>query len=448
MRNLLLFLIFSSFNSVILNAQHIVYHEGFDNGMPLGYKTYDIDGLTQYPGAFYLNFLGKAWVESNGRAVSTSYYSPPGTSNDWMISLPISIPDIGSGEKIMLAWQELSPDYNYRDSYRVLISEKDQEINSFIDIIYNSPSTVTTDFLRYVTVDLSAYANKTIYLAFQNNSEDKYLLYIDNITIVKSPQFGLGAINLENLVYNKANSLVDVRGNILNMGWDTLRSFKFTYQLDNDPPQQSIVSNLNFSPFTGESYSGNARLSVPYGKHKLSFWGTDINGTSNISDTSTMTIFGYGEKDYVPRNLMLEQFTSSSCQACNTGNNILKSLTGNLETKPIIIKYPQDFPLGGDPYCTKETYNRRIYYNVKSIPCSILDGNTLEINPGSLTQELILGSADREALVKFNFKYIIDVPNHSIHVFGTYRPTVDLVEGTRLMVGIKEKLSYKNIGIN
>ena len=71
------------------NAQTIYYLEDFENGMPADYKTYDLDGLTP---AAYPQFKGLGWIATGGIAASTSYYSPSGAANDWMVTKGISIP--------------------------------------------------------------------------------------------------------------------------------------------------------------------------------------------------------------------------------------------------------------------------------------------------------------------------------------------------------------------
>lgn len=431
-----------------ITAQEIIYFEDFEHGIPSDYKTYDLDSLDQQPGAFSLNYRGIGWLESKGSASSISFYKPVGQSNDWMITKAISIPALKAGNKIILAWQELTPDYNYRDSYKVFLNEKDQEVSSFNNLIYDSPSTLTSTFIRYITIDISAYANKTIYLAFQNDAKDKYLLYIDNITIVQSPKNAISSIKLNNTVYNKVNSVLNINGSILNYGWDTLKSFQFNYQVDNGPIQRSHFSNLNFLPFTGDSYASFHQLKVPFGKHTISFWVDSPNGDNISSKVSKMDIFGYRPQDYLTRNVLLEQFTSSTCLPCKIGNKKIKEVLKNLSSQPVVVKYQQDFPEEGDPYCTDETFKRSWYYNIFNIPYTVLDGNSQLLNPLYIKEEDITKAAKREGLVNFNVRYAIDEINHSIHIKGTYKPTVDLIEGTRLMIAIKEKLTSKNIATN
>ncbi|HMG14056.1 MAG TPA: choice-of-anchor J domain-containing protein, partial [Saprospiraceae bacterium] len=351
-----------------LRAQNIIYKEVFDNGIPADYKTYDLDGLDQQPGAFSINYKGKGWLGTKGSASSISFYNPIGKSNDWMVTRAISIPAVEAGNKILLAWQETTPDYNYRDSYNVYINEKDQEVGSFSTNLYNSSSTQTSTFIRYITIDISAYANKNIYLAFQNDADDKYILYIDNITIIQAPKNGLATMNIDNVVYNKVNSEVNINGSILNFGWDTLRSFQFNYQLDNGPIQKTMFAGLNFPSFLGDRYTSSYKLNVPFGNHLISFWGSDINGEPKISNISTMNVYGYRPKDYITRQVLLEQFTSSSCIPCELGNKKVKKMIEELTDKPIVVKYQQDFPGEGDPYCTDETFNRSLYYEINNIP--------------------------------------------------------------------------------
>src|SRR5688572_10583990 len=80
--------------------------ENFNNGFPASWTRINLDGLVPHAS---VSFVNNAWVayedvDSTGVgdsvAVATSYYSPAGTANDWMISPPIPLKNHGN----ILSW--------------------------------------------------------------------------------------------------------------------------------------------------------------------------------------------------------------------------------------------------------------------------------------------------------------------------------------------------------
>ncbi|MEC8756595.1 MAG: choice-of-anchor J domain-containing protein, partial [Bacteroidota bacterium] len=181
-----------------------LYSEDFDGGSlaSKGFTVLNIDGLignsaldnliidpvTGLPAGIALSdtFTNKAWINSvsiNGNvcASSTSYYSisPLGTSNDWLITPPITL----TGSNLNIAWRDIALDPLYADGYNVLISTSaGNTVGSFnptpIYTTLGAPAAWTEQ-----SVNLNTYAGQTVTFAFVNNSTDKYLLGIDSIRV-------------------------------------------------------------------------------------------------------------------------------------------------------------------------------------------------------------------------------------------------------------------------
>jgi hypothetical protein len=165
-----------------LQAQ-VIWQDNFNGttppALPTGWTQYNGDGSAVASNLSAYNFGTNAWVSriptgsTDGFMVSTSWYTTADTSNDWLIS-PAVTPTTGS----WLLFDAVTPDANFPDGYQVKIS--------------NSPSpssftaapvlTVAAEGQSWTTraINLSAYVGQTIYIAFVNNSFDKYLL---NLTI-------------------------------------------------------------------------------------------------------------------------------------------------------------------------------------------------------------------------------------------------------------------------
>ncbi|MEZ4983009.1 MAG: choice-of-anchor J domain-containing protein [Saprospiraceae bacterium] len=130
----LLFLFTLGFGAA--NAQDQIYfYEDFSGGMPSDWTILDRDGLT--PASNVSAYGGTWWVSPTAApeakvAVSSSWYTPAGKSDDWMITPSISIPQLANPDnKIFLTWYGEAVDPSYPDGYDVKLSTTDTDPASF-----------------------------------------------------------------------------------------------------------------------------------------------------------------------------------------------------------------------------------------------------------------------------------------------------------------------------
>ena len=167
------------------NAQ--IFQSGFEtvNGPLSQWTLYNQDNLTPNTA---VNFVNGAWVQSlsefdNNVALSTSWYTPAGASNDWMVSPAITLPTGSS----TLYWQARAYDATYPDSYKVYVSSAGNAISNFTTpsvTVGNGTSTGESNTWQNKSLDLTSFAGQTIYIAFQNFSNDMFLLEVDNVYVV------------------------------------------------------------------------------------------------------------------------------------------------------------------------------------------------------------------------------------------------------------------------
>jgi hypothetical protein len=161
-----------------------VFQENWDGIGPgiTGWTLYDQDGLTVNAS---VSFVSAAWISTNEEfdnkvAMSTSWYTSAGTSNDWMVSPAITLP---AGTNT-LYWDGKAYDASYLDSYKVYVSTTGNTPSDFTTAALNvNPETATWN---HHSINLSAYSGQNIYIAFQNYSNDMFLLGIDNISIINN----------------------------------------------------------------------------------------------------------------------------------------------------------------------------------------------------------------------------------------------------------------------
>ena len=173
-------------------AQEVLYYEPFSNGIPNSFQIKDKDSLKVHPSidsSSIENFpFNGTWVPqlsfSNSEdtvVASSSRYNPPGISDDWLITPQIRIPDTGT---YFLQWRAASFSLNLRDGYEVRISTTGDSIQDFIHRIFSIES--ESPLWKTRKVSLAEFAAGTIYIAFRHTSQDKFLLFLDDIYIADS----------------------------------------------------------------------------------------------------------------------------------------------------------------------------------------------------------------------------------------------------------------------
>lgn len=170
------------------------FQEDFDGNGPgiAAWTVLDVDGKTPNEAVAFItngwnsidrlgddgNYGGPA---GNYAAMSTSWYTPAGTSNDWLISPQISLTAAST-----LKWDAKAQDPDFPDGYKVMLSTNGG--NTVADFTVQLFTTAGENS-EWVTreASLSAYTGQTIRVAFVNNSNDKFMLLVDNVKVENAP---------------------------------------------------------------------------------------------------------------------------------------------------------------------------------------------------------------------------------------------------------------------
>lgn len=198
---LLTLLLLASFSQV---KSQILFQETFDNisgsqaggagtyAFPSGWTLVNVDNRTPDAAVAYVN---EAWERredfanntADSAAFSTSWYNPVGASDDWMWTPAIGpLPSNSS-----LNWNALTYDVQYPDGYEVRIMAApdvptggpgnlgNMVSNSSLLFSISAENTVWTPR----TVNLSAYTGQIVYIGFRNNSNNQFILLIDDVVV-------------------------------------------------------------------------------------------------------------------------------------------------------------------------------------------------------------------------------------------------------------------------
>lgn len=121
--------------------------------------------------------------DSNKLIASASTFTTPGKADDWMVTPQIKIYGTGA----TLSWKSMSLSNIKKDGYKVYVSTKGYGMEDFeTEPIFSIDAEQGGTWQEH-KVSLDKYAGKTIYIAFVNDSYDKYVLCVDDIE-VSGPQ--------------------------------------------------------------------------------------------------------------------------------------------------------------------------------------------------------------------------------------------------------------------
>jgi hypothetical protein len=170
-------------NMLSWHAQTVLLNVDFESGIPEGWIIRDEDGLTVDPSVADFQ---TAWIAAtdpvdaeNTCAGSTSFFSPEARASRWLISPAISLAEYGN----LLYWRAASHDPSYPDGYLILVSQTGTETSDFTDTLFRRVAEFPEWTDRVVNMSDSGYNNQTVHLAFVNNTNKGFKLYLDDIRV-------------------------------------------------------------------------------------------------------------------------------------------------------------------------------------------------------------------------------------------------------------------------
>ncbi len=370
-------------------------NENFNNGIPSTWKRYNVDGLTPATQVAYVNNAWVARVKPNGSStsdsciVSTSWYSPVGTSDDWIVSPPFMVSNVNT----LLKFEELGIDPQFPDGYEVRVfTGTDSLPSQNSTVIYST--TGAGSAWNYKTANLGAYNGQTIRVAFRNNSNDKFLLALDNIstiTLANQDEVSVDSV----IVADVVGSTATLQALVKNQGYGNITSVTLTYMIDNGAPVSQTFSGMNLAPLSQSllTFSPVNMAAAAPGAHTLTVTAVQVNGMTDPTPADNEKMANVVRASgTVARAGLIEEFTSSTCAPCAAFNQTFDPLivSNNANTPAArfnVIKYQMNWPSPGtDPSYNGDGIIRRGFYGVNSIPDHYTNGmpgangNQAEIN--------------------------------------------------------------------
>ncbi len=198
------------------------------------------------------------------------------------------------------------------------------------------------------------------------------------------------------------------------------------YQIDGKPGDQSVGwSNFNSQGNDTEWKTARHSLDILKNKKTVQFriaYGSD--GTARNNNGFAFDNFWILERN---RTALLEHFTNSSDQDCDSVDAVLNSLVNNNEMNIIDLQYHTSFP-GADPF---NQHNpsipgaRVFYYGFSDVPYTILNGGSKtahrfdhNIMPLTPNAALVESLHDSKFWITLNSKVSGDILNVEAQVFA------------------------------
>lgn len=325
MRKLLLTLVgLGLFGAASTTQAQVLFSESFDQvgGFAAqGWTLYDVDGATNNANVQGLFGTTSSWIATasvndatDSVALSTSWLTPAGATDDWMIT-PMITGVNANGE---LSWGENAPDAAYPDGYTVYICTS---------IAGGTPA--TTDFTggsgavlftipaaagqagTWVTnnVSLAAYAGQNIWLAWRNNSTDQFILEIDDIiveNVVASDDLAMDSIVAEYTSIPLTQiSAMPLEGRIANVGTNNVTDAVMTVNVYFNAGLVQTTSSTPAAVNAGASIMANAGTFTPasgVGLYEFEYIVSTALGSDIDANNDTLTYQFVVDQNYYARD--------------------------------------------------------------------------------------------------------------------------------------------------
>lgn len=266
-----------------LHAQ--TFFQDFEDGIePM--VLYDVDGLTPhqnvagYPNAW--NVVNPTFGNGTNVAVSTSWYTPVGIANDWMVTPQIQLPD----SNVIIRWEAKAQDASFRDGYIVYISTTGNTPADFTEILYQTAAEQATWQTRQI--DLADYAGQGVYVAFRNNSNDKFLLLVDNIFIGEQKQRDVSLSRVSANI-NRNTTLEGPRNveiTVQNFGLEAITSIDATWHFNGESMTHK-ETGLNIASGASVTFTHDVPLNYVVGTgYQLMVTIDSINGQEDLDPSN------------------------------------------------------------------------------------------------------------------------------------------------------------------
>lgn len=327
-----------------VNAQ-VKYSQDFENGFG---DMILIDVDKKAPNA-NVSVYKDAWTirtaDGDNWAVSNSWYEPVGKADDWMITPEIT--DITANT--VLAWTAFSADAQFKDSYEVKVSVTGAATADFTKTLFSKAGEDGTPVDR--SISLKDYAGKTIRLAFRNISNDKFLLFVDDIMVFDAPNKDAALVSSDAKKYVLKGGETSINYSIKNTGLTTINQMEIEWT-DGVETHKDVLSGLDIKFF--QSYTGTFDTKVPVeSAEQINIVArvVSVNGVpDSVVENNVNTLVVRGLDKDIPLKMVVEEATGTWCGWCPRGAINMASMREKYPDEFVGIAVHNEDPMMNDEY--------------------------------------------------------------------------------------------------
>lgn len=287
-----------------------------DNNMPSAFMKSIGFGPQQTGGSVVWNIV----LRDNEQATnifcgSTSQYTPAGQANDWLITIPITIPSVG----YELSWKSQSYDPQKRDGLKVFVSTTGNQVATDftepaifeVEEEESGPTTnIEGEWAEHV-ISLDAYAGKTVWVAFVNQSNDKSLICIDDIKIERKVAYSL-ELDIPRYV---AGEEIAVKGKLNAAGDKTITNYTVKYRGADQVIHSQVFEGLSIAPGESHTFEFSSKMALQKGQDQTYQVWCNVPDELNLGVTTKIGALAFAPE----RVVVVEEGTGTWCGNCPYG---------------------------------------------------------------------------------------------------------------------------------
>ncbi|MBK7956998.1 MAG: hypothetical protein IPK03_02135 [Bacteroidetes bacterium] len=304
---------------------------------------------------------------------------------------------------------------------------------------------------KYVNISSEAANQSKVFIRFRSKGLYWYVWFLDDIDVIQPDSFDVKNNFVANPEYLTAGN-INISTNVTNNGSVPITSLELTYTINGGGAQTATVTGLNILPLFAANVTHTILWNATLGFYNIAVTMGKVNGSPDGTPGDNEALKDVVvANSFVPRKPFFEVFTSSTNSFCFSGNvNYRNVIFFKNDTSYVDIKYQQDFPTNGDPYCTGEGINRRnVPYSINSIPRMEVNGGFDDIT-ANFNETVYQNALNTPAAYELSGEYSIDTITKTINdIKIKYKPLLDMAPTfTKLFVAIVEKTTTANAKTN
>ncbi len=328
------------------------------------------------------------WVPTYGNALlTTSSYSPSGTSNDWVITPSFSVPANSA-----FSWEAASYLNGWLEAYEIRVSTTGTTQADFLanPPLYSTPGETWYQpyqkLFHQRSVLLSAYTGQTVRLAIHDISNNKYMAGYDNFSVAVVQSVDGNITSIDGLKrYQAGAGNHTITGTFREMGFSNANTAVLNYKLNSNAVVTETITFASSLPyFSSSSFTFSTLAPFALGTNNLKVWVSAVNGIPevvNANDTAKTVVYVASAPQLM--NVLIEEFTSESCGPCVSLNSTFDPLVNsnfpNTGGRVNVVKDQAYWPLV-DPSNNAHSTSRINYYQIGGIPETQIGGNLYMTN--------------------------------------------------------------------